>query len=905
MLAKDRLLDLVENFILFDDSRAGGTRKVVGRNQQVLGVNNAVAAVERQERLKLEFPPEKRLLHLEVSREELRLAAEGEPDLDVALDRGEANASPVSVEDSLPLVKRAHPDLGRLGVFWHTQGSGKSYSMAFFVEKVRRRVPGNHTFVILTDREELDGQLHGTFAGCGIADQNTPQASSGRHLEKLLREDHRFIFTLIQKFRREEAPKEPYSLRDDIIVLSDEAHRTQAGKLARTMRLALPNASFLGFTGTPILKRDSLTKRIFGGYVSRYDFRRSEKDGATVKLVYENRGEKLGITRKDLNDRIAEAVEKAELDPDQRARLDHLLGKDYEVVTADDRLDKVASDFVEHCAERWKSGKSMLVCIDKVTCGRMHARILPRWEKQLERKRAELDQVRSALGTVTDELEKERLFRREAFLLGQTRWMAETRIHLMISEDQNEVARFKEWGLDVKPHRALIKNGFETADGKTLPLDKAFKDPEHPFRVAVVCAMWLTGFDVECLSTLYLDKPMKAHNLMQAIARANRNYPGKACGVIVDYNGMLKSLRKALAEYAVGDEGDEGEGGDGGGGKDVVEPLAKLVLALEESIEATETHLQSLGFDCTRLAGAKGFARIQALRDATNALYRKDEDKMRFEILAREVFSRMAALMPEPAAFAYAERHDNIETLYKKLQERRDNANITGLLKELHQIVNEAIRAEGEGDDHAEGLTVDLSRIDFDRLREEFAKRARHKSLAIQDIRQAVEDKLFKMLARNPSTMDYYKRYQEIIADYNREKDRTLVEKTFEELLNLARDLDAEERRAAEEGLEPDELALFDLLKRDKLSKADRERIKQASRDLLTSLRDILAPMRDWTATETTRAEVETHILDHIHLTLPSPPFSEDDKTTAAQELYDYFFQRSQTGVLFEAGDVA
>ena len=180
-------------------------------------------------------------------------------------------------------------------------------------------------------------------------------------------------------------PREPYSERDDIIVISDEAHRTQAGKLARNMRLALPNAAFIGFTGTPLFKQDRSTKRIFGDYVSRYDFKRSEEDGATVKLVYENRGEKLGIARLDLNDRIAEKIEEAELDPDKEALLEKLLGKDYEVITADERLDKIAADFVEHCATRWESGKSMLVCIDKITCARMHQRIMPRWQAKLRK----------------------------------------------------------------------------------------------------------------------------------------------------------------------------------------------------------------------------------------------------------------------------------------------------------------------------------------------------------------------------------------------------------------------------------------------------------------------------------------------------------------------------------------
>ena len=247
--------------------------------------------------------------------------------------------------------------------------------------------------------------------------------------------------------------------------------------------------------------------------------------------------------------------------------------------------------------------------------------------------------------------------------------------------------------------------GFRAPDGKHVDVENAFKNPEHPFRVAIVCAMWLTGFDVECLSTLYIDKPMKAHTLMQAIARANRVYPGKDFGLIVDYNGMLKSLRAALAQYALGD--------DGSGNEEIVAPIEERVQALLEAIEATETHLCGLGFDPARLIGAKGFARIQAIADAVEAVYSSDEAKRRFEILARQVFTRFKALLMEPTAFAYAERHDNIEAIYKKLTERRDTADVTALLKELHRIVNEAIRTAAVGDDQAEGLTFDLSQIDL------------------------------------------------------------------------------------------------------------------------------------------------------------------------------------------------
>src|SRR5215831_15244567 len=608
MLAHARLLDLVENFILFDDSKPGGTRKIVARNHQVLGVNSSVASVQRQEELKQEFPPERRLVSYMIQPSEVPLAAEA--GVSPVEETGQFLAKSDTL-NLLPLVQRAHPDLGRLGVFWHTQGSGKSYSMTFFAEKVRRAVPGNFTFVIMTDREDLDDQIWRTFIGCGVADEQTPRASSGTALREILQQNHRFVFSLIHKFNQDVT--EPYSERDDIIVISDEAHRTQAGKFARNMRLALPNASFIGFTGTPLFRHDELTKRIFGGYISRYDFKRSEEDQSTVRLVYENRGEKLGIARLDLNDRIAEAIERAELDPDQVALLERLLGKDYEVITADDRLDKLAVDFVEHCTTRWQTGKSMLVCIDKITCARMFQRIEPRWRAKLAQLKALIPVRESERETTSDADARERLGSEIEFLRGQAQWMESTIIEIIISEAQNEVRDFQKWGFDVIPHRVVMKTGFQTPDGKRVAVDDAFKDPQHPFRIAVVCAMWLTGFDVECLSTLYIDKPMKAHTLMQAIARANRVYPGKDFGLIVDYNGMLKSLREALAQYALGD--------DGTGEEEIIAPIEERVQALVEAIAATEAHLRSLGFDPAVFAGAKGFTRVKAIADAADAAY--------------------------------------------------------------------------------------------------------------------------------------------------------------------------------------------------------------------------------------------------------------------------------------------
>ena len=473
MLAHNRLLDIVENFILFDQSKPGATRKVIARNHQVLGVNRAVASVSRQQALKREFPAGQRLRRRVV---ELPLESRAPADYVRAPGRAAEVEPPYIPRGPVDIIERAHPDIGRLGVFWHTQGSGKSYSMAFFAEKVRRKLEGNFTFLLMTDRNDLDGQIYGTFVGCGIADNQTPRAASGDDLEKLLKENHRYLFSLIHKFNKNVDPKQPYSRRDDIIVISDEAHRTQAGRLARNMRLALPNAAFIGFTGTPLFEQDELTRRIFGHYVSRYDFKRSEEDGATVKLVYENRGEKLGVARIDLNDRIAAKIEEAELDPDREALLEKLLGKNYEVITADERLEKIADDFVEHCATRWESGKSMLVCIDKITCARMLQLIGPRWQAKTKSVRAATEVKLAQAQAESNQTRRAALEEEAKHLAAQADWLDETIVEIIISEAQNEVKDFAKWGFDITPHRrpdeAGLPDGRREADGCGIRLQK-------------------------------------------------------------------------------------------------------------------------------------------------------------------------------------------------------------------------------------------------------------------------------------------------------------------------------------------------------------------------------------------------------------------------------------------------
>ncbi len=357
--------------------------------------------------------------------------------------------------------------------------------------------------------------------------------------QALLKEHKAYVFTLVQKFNQEIAPEAGYSLRNDIIVITDEAHRTQYGTLALNMRNALPNASYIGFTGTPLFKDDEITRRVFGDYVSTYDFQRAVEDRATVPLYYDARGDKLGVSVGDLNERIAAKLEEIDTgDINVRERLEKELKRDYHVITAAKRLDQIARDFVEHYSTAWESGKAMFVCIDKVTCVRMYDRIDEKMaasvSQTLEKALAGgCRRARVCSSQAADRMDARNPHgRRGERGAGRGRQVPqmEARHHPASQADQGRLRDSR------------------TAGGSTST--SAFKKADHPFRIAIVCAMWLTGFDVPSLSTIYLDKPLKAHTLMQAIARANRVNEGKNNGLIVDYCGILKNLRKALATFA-------------------------------------------------------------------------------------------------------------------------------------------------------------------------------------------------------------------------------------------------------------------------------------------------------------------------------------------------------------------
>ena len=786
---KKNFMDIFENFIIYDDS-SGKQIKVLAKNQQYLGVNQVIKVLDDPNRVK-----------------------------------------------------------GKLGVFWHTQGAGKSYSMVFFTSKVHRKIGGNYTFLICTDRDDLDTQIYKTFAGCGVADNDrTPcRPSSGRHLAELMSQQKAYVFTTIQKFNQEVDPDEGYTKRDDIIVITDEAHRTQYGTLALNMRNALLNANFIGFTGTPLFKNDQITKQVFGDYVSTYDFQRAVEDKVTVPLYYDSRGDTLGVATNDINERIAEKLEEIEIDDiDVSQRLEKELKRDYHIITAEKRLSQIAKDFVDHYTTSWETGKAMFVCIDKLTCVRMHELIRQYWDQKAE----EIEESwKMAAGEEKD------------YLSNQLIWMKETKMAVIVSEEQGEVEKFRKWGFDITPHRRLIKNGFELSDGMRIDVDSAFKKEEHPFRIAIVCAMWLTGFDVPSLANLYLDKPLKAHTLMQAIARANRVNGDKNNGLIIDYCGILKNLRKALATFT--GTGDTGR--TGGLGPDELDPTRakeELLEDLKQTIGLVSDFLNERKASLDEIINASGFERNKAIISAKEAVNENDETRKKFEVMCREVFIKFKACLTIPGVNAYRNQYNAINIIYKSLQKDRDQADISDIIKQLHEVIDESIKVMPDKVKES-NKPYDISKIDFNRLRAEF-EHAKTKNTTVQSLKSVIEKKLERLIQRNPLRTDFQEHYEKIIDEYNKEKDRQNIEATFEALLKFVQELDGEESRAVREGLDEESLAIYDLLAKSDLKPQEIQKIKKVAKELLKTLKEKLKDLYKWQDKEPTRDDVKVLIRNFL-----------------------------------------
>ncbi len=797
-----RLLDLVENFVAFIE-RPGGLIKTVARNHQYLGVNSAIANLHKVR----------------------------------------------STGDK------------RLGVFWHTQGSGKSLSMLWFTQKVLRQVPGGWTFVMVTDRTELDTQLHGEFADAGaVSPEADVHASTAAHLRELLAADHRYVFTLIHKFRQSanETTMPVLSDRSNVIVITDEAHRSQYDTLALNMRRALPNASFMGFTGTPLIAGEDLTRQQFGAYVSRYDFRDAIEDGATVPLYYENRIPELQLVNEDFADELADLLEAAELDDDAEGQLARRFGQQYTLLTRPERLRKVAADLVTHFVGRGFTGKAMYVGLDKAAAVRMYDYVREAWADHLTDLRAQHDAL--------PELER-------AWLASRIALMETTDMAVVVSQGQNEVATLARQGLNIQPHRQRMVHE---------NLAEKFKAPSNPLRLVFVCAMWMTGFDAPSVSTIYLDRPMRNHTLMQTIARANRVFPDKDNGLIVDYVGVFRNLEKALAIYGAANA----EASVDSPIQDVNALVAELVLAIDEVVGSCAAR----GVDLHAMRDASGFAHI-ALRDAAVETLLVDEDtRTHFLADARQVRKLFKALLPDPAAAAHQRTVAAIKVLAERITDvsRPPEADLDAVADAVDALLDRSvgaeeyvIRAAAEGSEP--DPLIDLSQIDFDGLAAAFAGR----KLAETDrLAALLKQRAVSAATRNPTRYDLIQRIEELIAEYN--AGSVNIDEYLRRLVELSQTLTHEEQRAVREDLTEEELAIFDVLSKPDPVLTDDERaaVKASAKRLLTHLHDKL--VLDWRRRAATTAAVRVTIRDVLDEELPADPYPPDVFDEKVQAVFDH-----------------
>ena len=766
-----RLLDLTENYTLFSEHKSGLT-KIIGQNHQFIGVNNAIKAM-------------------------LKAREEGH---------------------------------GRGGVFWQTQGSGKSFSMVFFAQKVLRKIPGNWTFVVVTDRVELDEQIAKTFAACGaVSDANASHAQSGADLRKLLSGNNRYVFTLIHKFQTSEMLCD----RRDVIVLTDEAHRSQYDTLALNMRAALPNAMFVAFTGTPLIAGEERTREVFGDYVSIYDFQQSVEDGATVPLFYENRTPELHLDNPDLNDDIYDLIESADLSDEAEKKLERELGRQYHLITRDDRLDTVAQDIVRHFTGRGFQGKAMVVSIDKATALRMYDKVRKYWPKD-----------------------------------------DKTDMAVIISAGQNEIDQMASLGLDIVPHRKRMNEE---------KLDEKFKDPKDPLRLVFVCAMWLTGFDAPSCSTVYLDKPMRNHTLMQTIARANRVYPGKQSGLIVDYANVFASLEKALAIY-----------GKGASGEMPVRDKKVLADELRYAINDANVFCQEHGVSLAEIETkpTANFAQAGAIQAAADKLMAPETTKRDFLTLEALVNSLYRALKPDPVAVEFAQRCGCLAAIAECVKTVTDPPDISHIMQGIQALLDESIAAEPfKIKQPTQGYgQIDLSKINFEALRKRFESK-KPSNTDLERLRAAVKAQLERMVRLNPTRADYLEKFQTLIDGYN--SGSRNIEEIFKELLALSMVLTEEQTRHVRENLSEEELTIFDILTRPApdLTTAEREEVKRVAHQLLEKLHKLL--VLGWRQKVSTRARVKIEIENALDEGLPRA-YSKDLYEKKCAAVFEHVYQSYQ-----------
>lgn len=786
LMHKDTLIDYIENFILFENKSI----KIIAKNHQFLGVNNLMESVKNRKELN-----------------------------------------------------------GKLGVFWHTQGSGKSYSMVMFARKVRRKIEGNFTFLVITDRDDLDTQIYKNFMRTEvIGNKEECQPKNGTQLREFLQTNKSFIFMLIHKFRYDKTKKYPVlTERDDIIVMVDEAHRTQYKDLAENMRTALPNANFIAFTGTPLLGTKHLTNQWFGDYVSEYNFAQSVEDGSTVPLFYSRRVPEVGLQNDFLDDDVVDIIEDENLNEAETRLLENSSSRILEVIKREDRLDKIARDIAHHFPRRGFLGKGMVVSVDKFTAVKMYDKVQHYWSEEKKALVAERN-------TAKTKEDRDRITDIISF-------MDSVEMAVIISEDADEEAKFAAQGLSISAHRAKMN---DIKDGRDI--EDRYKDPNDPLKLVFVCAMWLTGFDVKNLSTLYLDKPMKGHTLMQAIARANRVYPDKPCGIIVDYVNVFKYMQKALSQYATGDDGQDFPAKD----------IDRLLELIDQTIGETDDFLKTLSVDLEAIiAGDDTFDKMEELRKAFNIIIANDDDKEKFKVLSNTLMNLHDASKPEVFELGWHnEKFAPIAYLHGLLYNQIDDEKIKRARLRMGQVLDNSIISQ-KAEDNDEGYVIhgtkviDLSKIDVDQLKHEI-KAAPYKAVEIDDLKTFIDEALKQMMDKNCTRDKFSVRFKNIVDRYNAGGSEN--EDYYEQLLQLIEDLKKESERPNLMGLSEEELEIFDLLTKGKnLTKAEEQKVILSAKHLFKKLsenRNNLFVV-DWYRDEQPKARVKDAIMETLDEDLP------------------------------------
>ena len=795
LCAPRRFLDFVGGFIVFEDDGGRLTKKIAGYHQ----FHAVQVAVE----------------------ETLRAAS---------LNR---QAARLAESQGVYLARRAGgaPGDRRIGVIWHTQGSGKSLTMAFYAGRIiREPAMENPTLVVLTDRNDLDDQLFATFARCRELLRQPPvQAESRVHLRKLLsRAAGGVVFTTIHKFFPEEKGDHHPMLSDrgNIVVIADEAHRSQydfVDGFARHMRDALPNASFIGFTGTPIEKADANTRAVFGDYISIYDIQCAVQDGATVPIYYESRLARLALPEGEkpwLDEEFEEMTEGQEVE--RKEQLKTKWAQLEAIVGAEKRIAMVAEDIVAHFAQRLEAlaGKAMIVCMSRRICVAMYraiAELRPDW--------AHDDDDKGAIKVV---------------MTGSAADPGEWQLHIRNKQRRELLAR-------------------------------RFRDPDDPLKVVIVRDMWLTGFDCPSLHTMYVDKPMRSHGLMQAIARVNRVFRDKPGGLIVDYLGLAHELRQALATYT-----------ESGGTGQAAIAHNEAVKALQEKYEICCGLFH--GFDRSRWMSGTPQERLSLLPAAQEHILAQEDGKDRLVKAVSELSKAFALAVPDEKALAIRDDVAFFQAVRAALVKRApsDQQTAEELDHAIQQLISRAVAPEGVVDIFA---AAGLAKPDLSILSDQFLAEVRdmpQRNLAVELLRKLLQGELS---VRRRKNLVQARSFAEMLEQAIRRYQNRAIEtaQVIEELIALAKAMREASARGERLNLAEEELAFYDALEtNDSAVKVlGDETLRVIACELVRTVRGNVTI--DWTLRENVRAQLRV-LVKRVLRKYGYPPDKQEKATQTVLE---------------------